>query len=161
MKTYSLLLVSLLAIGGLAGCATPDQQRQSSSNTGYRNSTSNSDSNHNNHASYGVVDSIQKSSGGIANSGVGVGTIIGGVVGGVLGNQVGGGTGKTVATVAGVAGGAFIGHEIDKNRQSNNPSYAVRVRLNNGDFQTVDLDNVGDLRVGDRVRLENKQLYRY
>ncbi len=157
MKTYSLLLVSLLAVGGLAGCATPDQQRQSSSNTGY----SNSDSSYNNNATYGVVDSIQKSSGGIANSGVGVGTIIGGVVGGVLGNQVGGGTGKTVATVAGVAGGAFIGHEIDKNRQSNNPSYAVRVRLNNGDFQTVDLDNVGDLRVGDRVRLENKQLYRY
>ena len=150
MKTYSLLLVSLLAVGGLAGCATPEQQRQTSSNTSY-----------NNHATYGVVDSIQKSSGGIANSGVGVGTIIGGVVGGVLGNQVGGGTGKTVATVAGVAGGAFIGHEIDKNRQSNNPSYAVRVRLNNGDYQTVDLDNVGDLRVGDRVRLENKQLYRY
>lgn len=153
MKTYSLILVSLLAVGGLAGCATPYQQRETSSNTGYSNSS--------NYSTYGVVDSIQHSSGGIANSGVGVGTIIGGVVGGVLGNQVGSGTGNTVATVAGVAGGAFIGHEIDKNRQSNNPSYAVRVRLNNGDFQTVDLDSVGDLRVGDRVRLENKQLYRY
>lgn len=149
MKTHTLLLVSLLAAGGLAGCATTDQS-QTSSNT----------SNSRNYVAYGVVDSINQTGGGIANSGVGAGTIIGGVVGGVLGNQVGKGTGNTVATVAGVAGGALIGHEIDKNRQSKNPTYAVRVRLNNGDFQTLDLDNVGDLRVGDRVRIENNRLYR-
>lgn len=149
MKTHVLLLVSLLAAGGLAGCATTDQGQTSSNNGQSRN-----------YPAYGVVDSINQTSGGIANSGVGAGTIIGGVVGGVLGNQVGKGTGNTVATVAGVAGGALIGHEIDKNRQSKNPTYAVRVRLNNGDFQTLNLDNVGDLRVGDRVRIENNRLYR-
>lgn len=157
MKRYSLLLVSLGAVASLAGCATPDQ-RYNNSDTGYSSNSSNSSSNY---TVYGVVDSIQQSNGGVANSGVGAGTIIGGVVGGVLGNQVGKGKGNTAATVAGAAGGALIGHEIDKNRQANNPTYEVRVRLNNGDFQTVHVDSVGDLRVGDRVRVENKQLYRY
>ena len=71
------------------------------------------------------------------------------------------GSGKTAATVAGVAGGALIGREIDKNRQTSNPYYTVRVRLNNGDYQTMNLDGIGELRTGDRVRIENNQLYRY
>lgn len=150
MKTQSLLLASLFAVGILAGCATPDQ-RQTSTDTGYSS----------NYVAYGVVESIQQSSSGIANSGIGAGTIIGGVVGGVLGNQVGGGTGKTIATVAGVAGGALIGHEVDKNRQEKNLTYTVSVRLNNGNLQAIHLDGISDLRVGDRVRIENNQLYRY
>ncbi len=150
MKAQSLLLASLFAVGILAGCATPDQ-RPVSTNTGYSN----------NYVAYGVVESIQQSSNGIANSGIGAGTIIGGVVGGVLGNQVGGGTGKTIATVAGVAGGALIGHEVDKSRQANSLTYTVNVRLNNGDLQAIHLDGISDLRVGDRVRIENNQLFRY
>lgn len=39
---------------------------------------------------------------------------IGAVVGGLLGNQVGGGTGKTLATVAGAVGGGYVGNEIAK-----------------------------------------------
>lgn len=46
------------------------------------------------------------------NSPVGIG--IGAVVGGLLGNQVGGGNGKTLATVAGAVGGAYLGNEIAK-----------------------------------------------
>jgi len=45
------------------------------------------------------------------------GTVIGGVVGGLLGNQVGGGTGKTLATIAGAAGGAYAGNQIQKGMQ--------------------------------------------
>jgi uncharacterized protein YcfJ len=45
------------------------------------------------------------------------GTVIGGVAGGLLGNQVGGGRGKTIATVAGAAGGAYAGNQIQKNMQ--------------------------------------------
>lgn len=45
------------------------------------------------------------------------GTVIGGVAGGVLGHQVGGGKGKTLATVAGAAGGAYAGNQIQKNMQ--------------------------------------------
>jgi uncharacterized protein YcfJ len=39
---------------------------------------------------------------------------VGAVVGGLLGNQVGGGTGKTLATVAGAVGGGYVGNEIAK-----------------------------------------------
>jgi uncharacterized protein YcfJ len=45
------------------------------------------------------------------------GSVIGGVVGGVLGHQIGGGTGKTVATVAGAAGGAYAGNKVQKGMQ--------------------------------------------
>jgi outer membrane lipoprotein SlyB len=44
-----------------------------------------------------------------------LGTIGGGLIGGLLGNQVGGGSGKKVATVAGVIGGALAGHTIEGN----------------------------------------------
>ena len=45
------------------------------------------------------------------------GKVIGGVAGGVIGHQIGGGTGNTVATVVGVAGGAYVGNKVQKNQQ--------------------------------------------
>lgn len=48
------------------------------------------------------------------------GGVVGGLVGGLVGNQIGGGKGKTLATVAGVAGGAYAGHEIQKHHQEKN-----------------------------------------
>lgn len=48
------------------------------------------------------------------------GLAIGGVAGGVLGNQIGGGKGRTIATVAGAAGGAYAGKKIQENQQSKN-----------------------------------------
>lgn len=150
MKKYSLLIASVL-IATLVGCATPDQ-RQASTDYGYSNNT---------YVTYGVVESIQQTNAGVASTSVGAGTIIGGVVGGLLGNQIGSGDGKTAATVAGVAGGALVGHEIDKNRQATNSRYNVRVLLNNGDYQTINVENYGDLRIGDRVRIEKNMISRY
>jgi uncharacterized protein YcfJ len=40
------------------------------------------------------------------------GTVIGGVAGGVLGNQIGRGAGNAVATIAGDAGGAYVGNQM-------------------------------------------------
>jgi uncharacterized protein YcfJ len=48
------------------------------------------------------------------------GSVVGAVVGGVLGNQVGGGSGKTIATVAGAAGGGYAGNRIEKRMQQGN-----------------------------------------
>jgi uncharacterized protein YcfJ len=45
------------------------------------------------------------------------GTVIGGVAGGLLGSTIGGGRGKTVATVAGAAGGAYAGNQVQKSMQ--------------------------------------------
>jgi len=45
------------------------------------------------------------------------GTVIGGVAGGLLGSTIGGGTGRTVATIAGAAGGAYVGNQVQKGMQ--------------------------------------------
>lgn len=45
------------------------------------------------------------------------GTTLGAVVGGVLGNQIGGGSGKKLATIAGVAAGGYAGNKVQGNMQ--------------------------------------------
>ncbi len=117
---------------------------------------------------YGVVNSIElvqqgsAASSGIGGSGIGLGTIAGAVVGGVLGNQVGGGTGRTVATVAGAAGGAYVGHELENRQQQRTADiYRVVVRMDNGSYQTLTQSTTADIRVGDRVQIDNGVARRY
>jgi uncharacterized protein YcfJ len=45
------------------------------------------------------------------------GKVIGGVAGAALGSMVGSGRGNTVAMVAGAAGGAYAGNQVQKNQQ--------------------------------------------
>lgn len=160
MKTTKIVIATFLAVTALmSGCANTDTRPISSSSSSSSYSR----------ADYGVIDAIEitrgsSSSDGIAGSGIGAGTVIGGVVGGLLGNQVGGGTGKDVATVAGVVGGAMVGHEIEKrNKQQGTYQdvYRIRVRLDNGGYQTLTQQTINDMRVGDRVRIENNQVSRY
>ena len=153
MKTAKIVIASFLTAAALmSGCANTDSRPVSSSSS-YANTA------------YGVIDSIEVVRGdGQSGSGIGAGTVIGGVVGGVLGHQVGGGTGKDVATVAGAVGGAVVGHQIEKSNRQQDASqdvYRIRVRLDNGGDQTVTQPSINDLRVGDRVRIENDRVSRY
>jgi uncharacterized protein YcfJ len=59
-----------------------------------------------------------------------VGTAVGAVVGGLLGNQVGGGSGKKVATVAGVVGGGYAGNKTQEHLQQNNTYTTTERRCN-------------------------------
>ncbi|GGB95867.1 lipoprotein [Oxalicibacterium flavum] len=111
-------------------------------------------------AAYGVIDSIQIVQQEVDSRGVG-GAIIGGVVGGVLGNQVGKGSGRAVATTAGAVGGAVVGNNIQKSRQGVREAYQINIRGDNGGYFSVVQESVADLRVGDRVRVENNRVYRY
>lgn len=90
------------------------------------------------------------------------GAIIGGVVGGVLGNQIGKGTGRDVATGVGVIGGAVAGNAIaNRNNQGQVASaYRINIQVDNGQWRSYDVSNPGDLRVGDRVRIQNGQIFR-
>ena len=91
----------------------------------------------------------------------GVGAVLGGVAGAVVGHQIGGGVGKDVATVAGAVGGAAAGNAIERNRNTTvRETYRVSVQLDNGGGRAYDVPAMGDLRVGDRVRIENGLLYR-
>jgi len=103
---------------------------------------------------YGVVQSIDVAPSG--HSGIGAGAALGAVAGGLLGNQIGGGSGRTVATVAGVAGGALTGNQMEKNMHSGQSSYRIAVRMDNGSVQTLSQSvQPSNLQVGDRVRLAN------
>lgn len=107
-------------------------------------------------SSYGLVESIESVR--RNDDGVGVGAVIGGIVGGVLGHQVRGGRGKDVATVADVVGGAVVGNRSEKNNKSGDV-FRIHTRKDNGDYQTITQDSVGELRVGDRARIEGDRVY--
>jgi outer membrane lipoprotein SlyB len=87
----------------------------------------------------------------------GLGTVLGAVVGAALGNQVGSGTGRVAATGAGAVAGGVIGHQMEKRNAAD--VYRVTVRFDNGATQSFNFDQIGALRIGDRVRFDGSQLY--
>lgn len=145
----------LMALFTLGGCANVDAP-YSSEGTQYPPATSSSGY----YPEYGVVQSIDRVM--VDNRpGVGAGTIAGAVIGGVVGNQVGSGSGNTAATVLGAAGGAYVGHELEKRNQQGREAFRITVRLQNGTHQTVTQTSNADLRVGDRVLIDNGIVRRY
>ena len=107
---------------------------------------------------YGVVESIEMYRPG-SSAPVGLGAIIGGIAGGIIGHQFGSGSGNTAATIAGALGGAAVGHEVQ--RANAGDRYRIIVRLDSGGAVALDRIGEGELRVGDRVRIVNRRVYRY
>ena len=92
------------------------------------------------------------------------GTVIGGVVGGALGNQVGSGGGRAAATILGALGGAYVGNRVagggnPGNYPTTSAVHRVTVQTDQGQIRTYDVSATGDLRPGDRVRIENGVIY--
>ena len=112
---------------------------------------------------YGRVNNVEIIRSQEPARGSGLGAVIGGVAGAVVGSQVGSGSGRTAATVIGAVGGAVAGNAIEKSRTANvaaGESYRVSVQLDNGSVRAYDTASYGELRIGDRVRIENGQLFR-
>ena len=84
--------------------------------------------------------------------GTGIGVVAGGLAGLVIGNQIGGGSGRTIAKIAGAAGGAFVGNEAEKKARAQT-SYEIRVRLDDGTETTVTEATAPRLAVGAAVRI--------
>ena len=70
----------------------------------------------------------------------------------VIGNQIGGGTGKTLAKIAGAAGGAYVGNRVEKKARTET-NYEVRVRLDTGAETSVTVTSQPSLPVGAAVRV--------
>lgn len=70
-------------------------------------------------------------------SGSGVGVIAGAAIGGLLGNQVGGGTGKDLATIAGMVGGGWAGNTVEK-KMKRETVYEVAVRMDDGSVRKLE-----------------------
>ncbi len=114
-------------------------------------------------ANTGVVSSIELIRGQERSSGISpAGTIIGAVVGGLVGHQIGEGRGNTAATIGGAAVGGLAGNAIGQHtREGTADVYRVAIRYDNGGSQYIDVSNPGDLRTGDRVRVDGGQISRY
>ncbi len=156
------LLLALIALATLTGCATngyqPQQQGQYSEPPVQRQQPMQQSQER-----YGATDSIQVIRGNGGNGGTsGAGAVVGGIAGAVLGNQVGGGSGRKAATVLGAIGGAMVGNTVEQNRSAATPdSYRIHVRLENGDGVTLVQESLDGLRMGSRVRVVNGRAYGY
>ncbi|EAY71265.1 hypothetical protein BDAG_04095 [Burkholderia dolosa AU0158] len=111
---------------------------------------------------YGTVTNIRPISSAVGPSGV-AGTVVGALIGGVLGNQIGRGHGRDAATVIGALGGAVAGNQIGQQMgaQQAPSSYRIDVQVSDGSTRAFDVQSPGDLRPGDRVRIDGNQLSRY
>ncbi len=95
----------------------------------------------------------------VKGEGTGLGAVAGGVLGGVLGHQIGGGRGKDVATVAGAAGGAYAGHQTEKNMKAKT-QYRVAVKLESGESRTFTYNSATSYKVGDKIKVDAGKLVR-
>ena len=159
-KSVSILVAA--AALGVAGCASQDPYQTSypggASYPSYPAYPPAQDV-----ARYGYVEAVEVVQGEQQRSGPGIGAIGGAIAGGVLGNQVGSGTGRAAATVGGAVAGGVIGHQVEqrvRGGQANaNTQYRFRVRMDDGSYQTYTQERHDNIRVGDRVRVENGQVY--
>jgi outer membrane lipoprotein SlyB len=85
----------------------------------------------------------------------GVGAVAGAALGGLVGNQVGGGDGKTVATILGVLGGGWAGHNVEK-RMKQETRYQVDVRMEDGSLRRI--EQATPTTVGARVTVDGDTL---
>ena len=92
--------------------------------------------------------------------GTGAGAVVGGVLGGVVGHQFGGGLGQAAMTGLGAAGGAIAGNNVERNVRTQVVGYRIHVRLDNGRVRTYERKQIGNLHVGDRVRVDEHGLRR-
>ena len=147
------ILVATVAIG-LASCAAPNDPYRTTYPTSPTYPTQEV-------VRYGYVESIESVAGEPRREGPGIGAIGGAVAGGVLGSQVGHGTGRAAATVGGAVIGGVVGHQVEQRVRGNqsDSDYQVRVRMDDGTYQTFRQDEVGSIRVGDRVRVEAGTIY--
>lgn len=88
-----------------------------------------------------------------------LGPAAGGLVGGVIGHQIGSGRGNTIATIAGAAGGAAVGTEIER-RSKSTTHYVVAVRMNDGTVRHFNYRAAPGFQPGDKVRVVEGKLVR-
>lgn len=154
MRPCLSLCSAVLVVLPLCGCAsysnTPNTDTRYADNTP-RHRQQNSD----NRSAEGRVSGIEQ----LSAQSSGGGALLGAVLGGVLGNQVGDGSGRRAATGVGAIGGAVLGNEMEKNRAAPR-GYRISVDFDDGHSAEYDYQSIGDLRIGDRIRVDHGQLTR-
>ena len=145
MKVRSAAIAFLTSVVLLGGCAYPEPYAVYERPVAQR-------------TEYGVVEAMELYRDGY-NAPSGLGAILGGIAGGIIGHQFGGGSGNTAATIAGAVGGGLVGNQIEKSNARDR--YRVIVRLDSGGTLALNEVGEGEFRVGDRVRIVDRRVYRY
>ncbi|MFN0163458.1 MAG: glycine zipper 2TM domain-containing protein [Burkholderiales bacterium] len=102
-------------------------------------------------ANCGVVEAVVETSRPGEGSGIG---IAGGALGGaVVGKQFGKGRGSDFMTILGAVGGAYAGHQVEKNVRSSK-TWEVRVRMDDGSVRSIPQASQPAWRSGERVRVD-------
>lgn len=166
MKMQHLLSLSavMLAVGGLTACVAPGPVYQTGAYPYQQVQPAPYPSAQGPYIEYGHVANIEVVRGQTQGSGTtGGGAVAGGLIGGVVGHQFGQGSGNAAATVLGAVGGALLGNTIEANQRAPRvyESYRVSIQTENGGYRVFDVPSPGDLRIGDRVRIDNGQISRY
>jgi outer membrane lipoprotein SlyB len=91
-----------------------------------------------------------------------IGAVVGGLLGAGVGSAIGSGAGRTAATVLGGVAGAAAGSHIARNQAgaTTQAGYRITMQSDQGTMRTYEVPATGDLRVGDRVRVDNGVIYR-
>lgn len=106
---------------------------------------------------YGRIVSIDYMPAGSTASSQGIlGAVVGGIAGAALGSTIGGGSGRTAATILGGVAGAAVGNNIARNQAgaTTMAGYRITMQSESGVMRTFEVPATGDLRVGDRIRVE-------
>lgn len=154
IQNVRLLGVAAAATIALAGCATSpgysSAPAPSYGGGGYSTTPANC-------YDCGTVTRIEQVSAG-SSAPSATGAILGGIVGAVAGHEISAHTGgskgnQNVSAAAGAVGGAMAGNAIQKN--TNNASFNVYVRMNDGRSTVVTQKDLGNIREGSYVRVYN------
>jgi outer membrane lipoprotein SlyB len=86
-----------------------------------------------------------------------LGPIAGGIAGAVIGHQFGNGLGNKIMTVAGAAGGAIAGREIEK-RARGTKTWETTVRLDDGTTRVIPSNVAPFWHEGERIRFVDGRL---
>jgi outer membrane lipoprotein SlyB len=153
----------LVLTAALAACGTTQQPtQQSAPQVGtYPSAPASQPTERAAYVEYGRVSNIEVVRTEEQGKGSGAGAVIGGIAGAVIGRQIGGGSGRDLATAAGAIGGAVVGNNVEKNNSTQvRETWRVSVQVDRGGYRSYELSNSANLRVGDRVRIENGQIFR-
>ena len=151
---------ALLASLAAAGCATtsPGYSSTGYGNSGYVPAPSNTSC-----YDCGTVTRIEVASTTSSNVPNATGAVLGGIVGAVAGRQISNKTGgskgnQNIATVGGAVAGAVAGNAIQNHAQAQG-SYNVYVRMDDGRSTVVTQSDLGGIREGSYVRVDNGRAY--
>ena len=87
------------------------------------------------------------------------GVVGGAVVGGLIGNQFGGGSGKTLATVAGAAGGAYVGNEVQK-KATSKQVWVTTVKMRDGSTRRFEQEASPNWARGNVVQVDGNRVFK-